>query len=95
MSYTVEFMPDGHLRIPAQVVNEHFRWGHTRLQIADDSITLLPCSPEAYDALLLKQRNLAGDRSVMLAEFLGYNVPTGVKDAVWDAQLRQLKIKLG
>lgn len=90
----VEFRSDGHLRIPASVALEHFKWDHVRLRIQPDSIVVMPTSPQAPDALLLKQRNLAGDRSVMLAEFLGDVPPVGMREAHWDNHLRSLVIQL-
>lgn len=93
-SYKVEFLADGHLRVPAAVVDQYFRWEHTRLQMEEGTLFLLPSTAEAPDALLLKRRNLAGDRSVMLAEFLRYDPPVGEKEACWDSQLRHLRIDL-
>lgn len=90
----VEFVGDGHLRLPAVLAQTHFRWDHVRIQITPDTLILTASGPEAPDALLLKQRNLAGDRSVMLAEFLGEAPPVGKRPAQWDPRLRRLVISM-
>ena len=44
--------------------------------------------------LLLKQRNPAGDRSVLVRETLGDRIPIGRRSAHWDDEQAALRIPL-
>jgi hypothetical protein len=44
--------------------------------------------------LLLKQRNPAGDRTVLVHEILGADHPVGVHAAFWDDEHKALRVPL-
>jgi hypothetical protein len=57
-------------------------------------LVLVPLHGEANGGLVLKERNPAGDRAVLLREVLGNTPPVGVFPAVWDDDRGLLRIDL-
>ena len=58
-------------------------------------VLLLPTRGAAGGGLILKQRNAAGDRSVLVAEAFGFAPPVGQFTAVWDESRGGLLLQLG
>lgn len=58
-------------------------------------VLLLPTRGAAGGGLILKQRNVAGDRSVLVAEPFGFAPPVGQFNAVWDESRGGLLLQLG
>jgi len=58
------------------------------------TLLLLPTRGNAAGGLILKQRNAAGDRSVLVAEVFGFQLPTGCHTAVWDESAGGLRVGL-
>ena len=85
---------DGHLRLPAEVARAHFRWDRARVLPASYGLALIPTAPNVPDGLILKQRNLVGDRAVMVRSVLPDEFATGTVAAKWNAALRQLEVRL-
>lgn len=88
---TVELTADGYLRLPAEFSLTHFP--HDRcagLRADDGSFVLLPVTPIAPNALIMKQRNLAGERSVLIREVWSDEHPVGTLSASWLASRRRL-----
>ncbi len=90
---TVEFTPEGHLRLPAAFARAHFPEDRlAALRTPDGAIVVMPVGAAASGGLMLKQRNVAGDRSVLLREALADDYPVGWVDAAWSRKRRRLTI---
>ena len=91
----VEFTDDGYLRLSAAVCAAHFPAHVAVAAVRDDQLWLLPLRGPRNGGLLLKQRNAAGDRAVLVREVLCDVIPTGLRRAFWDADHGALRIPLG
>ena len=68
------------------------------LALADDrdgELWLFPLRGPSSGGLLLKQRNAAGDRAVLVREVLPAGFPVGVHPAFWDDEHKALRIPPG
>ncbi|HTI74584.1 MAG TPA: hydrogenase maturation protease [Mycobacterium sp.] len=93
--FTVEFTEDGYLRLSAAVSAAHFPAHVAVGAVEGDQLWLLPLRGPRNGGLLLKQRNAAGDRAVLVREVLHDAIPTGSRHAFWDADKGALRITLG
>ena len=91
---TVEFTSDGYLRLGAALSGAHFPANVAVGAVRDGQLWLLPLRGPRSGGLLLKQRNAAGDRAVLVREVLGDIIPTGVRRAHWDDTQGALRIPL-
>jgi len=91
---TVELTDSAHLRMPVALAAEHFPSGVCAGLRNGSELFLVPLHAEANGGLVLKERNPAGDRAVLLREVLGDDAPVGVFPAVWDDEEGQLRIEL-
>ena len=91
---TVEFTTDGYLRLGSALSAAHFPAHVAVGAVREEQLWLLPLRGPRNGGLLLKQRNAAGDRAVLVREVLGDVVPTGVRRAFWDAEHGALRIPL-
>lgn len=91
---TVEFTADGYLRVGAALSAAHFPANVAVGAVRDDELWLLPLRGPRSGGLLLKQRNPAGDRAVLVREILHDVIPVGVCRASWDADHGALRIPL-
>lgn len=91
---TVEFTSDGYLRLGAALSAAHFPSNVAAAALRCGQLWLLPLRGPRNGGLLLKQRNAAGDRAVLVREVLGDIVPTGVRQAHWDGAQGALRIPL-
>ncbi len=90
----VEITSDGYLRLSAAVAGQFFP-GDTLVALhKDDALVLLPTRGSAGGGLILKQRSPEGDRSVLVAEALDFQVPSGRHAAEWDERIAGLRIAL-
>lgn len=92
---SVEFTDDGYLRLGSRLAAHRFPADAAVAALRDGELWLLPLSRPQSGGLLLKQRNLAGDRAVLVREALDDRVPVGVHEAIWDAEQGALRIPLG
>jgi len=88
----VEITADGYLRIPADFSAEHFSYDKCIGSVADGSYVLWPATNYTDAAILMKQRNVAGDRSVLIREIWGDQYPIGNFTALWQASRRRLVV---
>ncbi len=92
----VEFTDDGYLRLDSTVASEYFAGDAAVIipKVVDDAreIWMLPLRGSSSGGLLLKHRNVAGDRAVLVREVLADDVPAGRRRAVWDEQNGALRI---
>lgn len=91
---TVEFTADGYLRLDAQLAGSRFPSSAAVALVREGQLWLLPLRGPQSGGLLLKQRNLAGDRSTLIREVLEDRIPVGVRPAVWDAEQGALRVAL-
>jgi hypothetical protein len=91
----IEFTPNGYLHLPADLARAHFPHDVLVALVRDGTLWLLPTRGPAAGGLLLKQRNLQGDRSVLIWELLPPETPPGPRTAQWDEDRGGLRIDLG
>lgn len=92
---TVEFTADGYLRLDADLAAARFPSDAVTAVLRDDVFWLIPLRGPRSGGLLLKQRNPAGDRSVLVAELLRETLLQGVFGASWDDEHAALRIPIG
>jgi hydrogenase maturation protease len=90
----VEFTDDGYLRLGAALSAAHFPANVAVGAVRDEELWLLPLRGPRSGGLLLKQRNPAGDRAVLVRELLRDVIPTGARRAYWDSDHGALRIPL-
>ncbi|GAA1392190.1 hydrogenase maturation protease [Pseudonocardia kongjuensis] len=90
----VEFTADGYLRLPARLAAGRFPSDAAIAAVRDDDLWLVPLTGPRSGGLLLKQRNPAGDRSVLVREVLGERVVSGPRPTAWDDEQKALRIPL-
>lgn len=91
---TVEFTPDGYLRLDAALAASRFPSDAVAAVVRDDNLWLIPLRGPRSGGLLLKQRNPAGDRSLLIREVVADLPLTGVTSAFWDDAQKALRIPL-
>ncbi len=91
---TVEFTADGYLRLDALLAANRFPSDALAAVVRDDALWLIPLRGPRSGGLLLKQRNLAGDRTTLVREVLDDKFPTGVRRAFWNDAEAALRIPL-
>jgi hydrogenase maturation protease len=91
---TVEFTDDGYLRLGAAICAARFPASVAVGAVRDDQLWLLPLRGPRSGGLLLKQRNPAGDRAILVREMLDDVIPTGARRAFWDDANGALRIPL-
>jgi len=92
--YTIELSANGYLHIPAKLAQTHFPHDVLVALARDGELWLLPTRGAAAGGLLLKQRNLHGDRSVLIWELLPPATAPGPRPATWDAENGALRVAL-
>ncbi|HEV2637784.1 MAG TPA: hydrogenase maturation protease [Actinocrinis sp.] len=90
----VEFTEDGYLRLDARLAARRFPSDAAVALLRDEQLWLLPLIGPQSGGLLLKQRNPAGDRAVLIREVLKDEVPVGERRAAWDGDQGALRIEL-
>lgn len=91
---TVEFTVDGYLRLDAELAAARFPSDAAVAAVRDGRFWLIPLRGPRSGGLLLKQRNPAGDRSVLVRETLGDRIPSGRHPAHWDDEQAALCVPL-
>ncbi len=89
---TVEFTADGYLRLDAALAASRFPSDAVVAVVRDGHLWLIPLRGPRSGGLLLKQRNPAGDRSLLIREVIEGRV--GVTGAFWDDAQKSLRIPL-
>jgi hydrogenase maturation protease len=90
----VEFTADGYLRLDAALAASRFPSDAVAAVMRDSDLWLIPLRGPRNGGLLLKQRNPAGDRSVLVHEITGDIPVSGVRQAFWDDAQQALRIPL-
>lgn len=92
---SVEFTDDGYLRMDAALAAGRFPSDAVAAVPRDGELWLFPLRGPSSGGLLLKQRNPAGDRALLVREVLHDGFPVGVRAAFWDDEQKALRIGLG
>lgn len=90
----VEITADGYLRLDADLAASRFPSDAVAAVPRDGELWLYPLRGPSSGGLLLKQRNPAGDRAVLIHEVLADGFPVGLRAACWDDEHKALKISL-
>jgi hypothetical protein len=91
---TVELRDDGYLLVPRALAEARFPSGAVFVSLRDGEMWLLPTSGAGAGGFLLKQRNVAGDRAVLVAEAVPGGTAPGPRPARWDADACALRVSL-
>lgn len=81
---TVELTATGYLHLSAALVERYFPTRSVVALVREGELWLLPVASKALGGLLLKQRNLTGDCSVLIWEVLPPHTPCGPLEGRWD-----------
>jgi len=92
---SVEITDTGDLRIAAAEATRYFPADSLVAVPHGSELWLMPLIGPEGGGLLLKQRNLAGDRSALVAEVLPPDCRTGMCLAVWDETNGALRVHIG
>lgn len=90
----LEITGSGYLHIPVGVAQKYFPRDVMVVLPRGKELWLLPTRGPEAGGLLLKQRNLQGDRSVLIWEMLPEDTPPGPKPVFWDDDQGALRMAL-
>ena len=94
----VEITPTGYLHLPADLAATYFPADVCVARIEESALgrelVLLPLVGAAHGGLVLKQRNVAGDRSLLINEVLGFAQIRGRFEVSWDDSRGALRVHL-
>jgi hypothetical protein len=88
----LELTAGGYLRICGEDAKRFFPEDTLLALWRDDSLWLLPTRGAAAGGLMLKQRNVRGDRSLLISEVFDFQIPAGSYSATWDDDLGGLRM---
>lgn len=91
----VEITDSGDLRLSASVAARYFPGDALVASWHDDALWLIPLVGPTSGGLLLKQRNLAGDRSTLIWEHIPPATAPGRYPASWDGAAGGLRVAVG
>lgn len=90
----IELTAHGYLILTSQVARTFFPNDTLLAMPRGQELWLLPTRGPGGGGLMLKQRNLQGDRSVLVREALNDAYPVGQLPAFWDDQSGALRVAL-
>lgn len=90
----VEITADGYLRMDAALAAGRFPSDALAAVPREGELWLFPLRGPSSGGLLLKQRNPAGDRAVLVREVLADRYAAGTRAAFWDDEHKALRIPL-
>ncbi len=90
----VEITEHGYLYLDADIATRYFPNDVLVVLVREMELWLLPMRGAAGGGLLLKQRNLLGDRSVLIWEVIPEMTESGLRPAFWDAERGALRVAL-
>ena len=94
LRYEVELTNSGYLYLSADLASLRFPSDALVAKLDVSRLILWPTSGASAGGMILKQRNPAGDRCVLMSEVIPPEAIPGKKEAVWDEQRFQLSIEL-
>jgi len=93
-SVVLEIDGDGYLRMSAEAAAQFFPEDSLVPLWREGVLYLLPTRGSAAGGLVLKQRNLRGDRSLLISEVFQFAPPIGEFFGAWDESLCGLRLDL-
>ena len=90
----VEITDAGYLHIPAELAAKYFPGDVAVATMHDGELVLMPLVSASHGGLVLKQRNLAGDRTLLISEVLGFQPVRGTFEVAWDDARGALRVLL-
>ncbi|MCB9077954.1 MAG: hydrogenase maturation protease [Anaerolineaceae bacterium] len=94
MRVEIKLTDQGYLHLSADLAQRYFPEDVLVVLVKTPELWLLPLRGASAGGLLLKQRNLKGDRSVLIWEHLPEGTPSGRYPAFWDDTRGALRIAL-
>lgn len=91
----VEISESGYLHLPGTFSALHFPADVCAAVLQGEELLLHPIHSQANGGHLLKHRNAAGDRSLLVREVLGDQVPVGTFPAEWDEARGAVVVRIG
>ena len=89
-SVPVEVTADGYLRLPGEFSAKYFPHDRCIGAHKDGEYILWPSTIYADASVIMKQRNVAGDRSTLIREMWTDDYPVGHFDALWQSSRKRL-----
>lgn len=90
----VEINRDGYLHLDADLARRHFPADACVARLSGDVLELMPLVNASHGGLVLRQRNPAGDRTLLIHEVLEFGGQHGRFRARWDEQQGVFKVDL-
>ena len=91
---SVEITDAGYLHLGAELASVRFPADVCVARREGETLELMPLNDAANGGLVLRQRNAAGERTVLIHEVLGFEPVTGNFPASWDEELGVLRVSL-
>lgn len=95
MPLEVELTEQGYLHLAAPLAERYFPNDALAAQVRDRELWLTPLRGHGGGGLILKRRNRAGDRSVLIWEVLPQGTRPGARQGFWDHERAVLRVALG
>lgn len=92
--WQVKLTTKGYLHLPAALARQYFPSDLLMAFSRGAEVWLLPLRGPGAGGLVLKQRNRAGDRSVLVAELLPPGTSPGPRQSFWDERAGALRVVL-
>jgi hypothetical protein len=90
--WELEYTNAGYLLIPAELAARYFPHDTAVAICQGAELWLLPTRGDGAGGLLLKQRNSAGDRAVLMQSVVPNGTPAGMWPASWDEEKAALRV---
>jgi len=90
----VEITDAGYLHLSARLATAYFPADVCVARMDGDELVLMPLAGPSHGGLVLKQRNTAGDRSLLIHEVLGFQRLAGTFEVAWDDGRGALRVLL-
>lgn len=92
--FQLELNSQGYLIFPSEISQKYFPEDACAALWKEPELWILPLHSSTSGGFLLKQRNLRGDRSLLIWEILPLDFPTGNFLAFWDESNGAIRIAL-
>jgi hypothetical protein len=90
--FQLEITTRGYLILPGEIAGKYYPEDACVALIREEELWVLPIMSSASGGLMMKQRNLQGDRSVLVWEALPDDHKSGNFPARWDSQNGAMRI---
>ena len=91
---TVDITSEGYLHLPASLAAERFAADVCVARVEGTDLVLMPLAGAGNGGLVLKQRNPAGDRSLLISEVFAFAPTVGRFTVAWDDDSGALRVLL-